>query len=278
MPETNKSDLSLFTQLLQIQFEDILSCAISIRSMEEDVETVHRFRVAIRKARSLLVFMKPLLKEAFFKQMNDSLKQFANHFAKVREWDVLMRYYRENYLSQVREEMRLTEFLLNEQWGHRQCAYAQYDPNFIASFIHVSLSDFKEKGYKHKALKGSWNAFIKQRTKTLQRNIMRLEKGLKPNDFKHLHAYRIANKRLRYALELLNPVIENAFDKQIKRLKAKTDQLGNRCDLYVMHEDLCALHVQNDEVHASLKDFNAFISAEMTKSEANGLSNHDNLC
>jgi hypothetical protein len=62
----------------------------------------------------------------------------------------------------------------------------------------------------------------------------------------------------------------NAFDKRIKQLKAKTDLLGSRCDLYVMQEDLHKLNAYNNGEMRSLNDFLAFISAEMTKNEANG--------
>ena len=106
--------------------------------------------------------------------------------------------------------------------------------------------------------------------KLLSKNTEEKEKRLKLDDLKHIHSYRIANKRLRYALELLNPEFENAFDKRIKRLKAKTDLLGSRCDLYVMQEDLHKLNAYNNGETRSLNDFLVFISAEMTKNEANG--------
>jgi CHAD domain-containing protein len=132
------------------------------------------------------------------------------------------------------------------------------------------VKDIETKGFKHKATEILCIPFVKKRAKILRKAIEQKEKRLKSNELKRIHSYRIANKRLRYALELLNPVFEDAFDKRIKRLKTKTDRLGSRCDLYVMVEDLSALNAQHNEKMSALNDFIMFISSEMTKNEANG--------
>lgn len=270
MPKHRLSAKSLFLELWQAQCEKIITCSNQVRSEDENVEMVHQYRITIRKARSLLVFMKPLLKVAFFNQVNDQLKAFANHFSKVREWDVLLEYYRENYLKLVEENIPLTAFLVNEQRKYRVDAYAAYDAQIIENTIQVYLNDLEVNGFKHKAKDVSCEPFIKKRAKILRKMIEQKEKRLKSNDLKGIHSYRIANKRLRYALELLNPIFEEVFDKRIKRLKAKTDQLGSRCDLYVMYEDLSVLNAQHNEKMSALNDFLIFISTEMTKNEAKG--------
>ena len=270
MPRHKLSAKSLFSELWQVQCEQIISSGNLVQSEDENVEMVHQYRIAIRKARSLLVFMKPLLKVAFFNQVNDQLKEFANQFSKVREWDVLLDYYRENYLKQTEENSLLTAFLMTEQTKYRVDAYATYDAQFIETTIQIYLKDIEVNGFKHKAKDVSCVPFVKKRAKILRKMIEQKEKRLKSNDLKGIHSYRIANKRLRYALELLNPEFEEVFDKRIKRLKAKTDQLGSRCDLYVMYEDLSALNAQHNEKMSSLNDFLMFISTEMTKNEAKG--------
>ena len=93
MPRHKLITAQLFSELWQAQCEQIISQANLVLQADEDIEIVHQYRIAIRKARSLLVFMKPLLKVAFFNQVNDQLKQFTNHFSTVREWDVLLEYY-----------------------------------------------------------------------------------------------------------------------------------------------------------------------------------------
>lgn len=79
-------------------------------------------------------------------------------------------------------------------------------------------------------------------------------KRLKTDDFKRIHSYRIANKRLRYALELLNPEFMSAFDKRIKQLKAKPIYWVV-VDLYVMQKDLHKLNAYNNGEMRSLNDF-----------------------
>ncbi len=270
MPKHKLTVRSLFSELWQGQCEQIISCGHLIQVADEDVERVHQYRIAIRKARSLLVFMKPLLKVAFFNQVNDQLKEFADHFAKVREWDVLLEYDRENYLKQVEENIQLTDLLMNEQRKYRINAYEHFDAKVIESTIQTVVKDIETKGFKHKATEILCIPFVKKRAKILRKAIEQKEKRLKSNELKRIHSYRIANKCLRYALELLNPVFEDAFDKRIKRLKAKTDHLGSRCDLYVMIEDLNALKTQNNEKMSALNDFIKFISSEMTKNDAKG--------
>lgn len=270
MPKHKLTVRSLFSALWQGQCDQIVSSGNLIEGADEDVEMVHQYRIAIRKARSLLVFMKPLLKVAFFNQVNDQLKEFADHFAKVREWDVLIEYYRENYLKQLEENILLTDILMNEQRKYRINAYGSFDAQVIESTILTDVKDIETKGFKHKATEIQCIPFVKKRAKILRKAIGQKEKLLKSNELKRIHSYRIANKRLRYALELLNPVFEDAFDKRIKRLKAKTDHLGSRCDLYVMIEDLNALKTQDNEKMSALNDFIKFISNEMTKNDAKG--------
>ena len=270
MPRHKLIAAQLFSELWQAQCEQIISQANLVLRADEDIEIVHQYRIAIRKARSLLVFMKPLLKVAFFNQVNDQFRQFANHFSTVREWDVLLEYYREIYLEHVEEDSLLTDILMNEQSKHRLDAYAHFDVQDMVMAVQTYRQDLEKNGFKHKAKAVTCLAFARKRAKILRKNIEEKEKRLKLDDLKHIHSYRIANKRLRYALELLNPTFENAFDKRIKRLKAKTDQLGSRCDLYVMQEDLYKLNAYNNGETRSLNNFLAFISAEMTKNEANG--------
>ena len=272
MPSHKLISDQLFSELWQAQCEQIISSANLVLRADEDIEMVHQYRIALRKARSLLVFMKPLLKVAFFNQVNDQFRQFANHFSTVREWDVLLEYYRETYLKHVEEDGLLTEVLMNEQRKHRLDAYAHFDAQDTVRAVQTYRQDLEMNGFKHKAKAKAIACvtFTRKRVKLLRKNIEEKEKRLKTDDFKRTHSYRIANKRLRYALELLNPAFENAFDKRIKQLKAKTDLLGRRCDLYVMQEDLYKLNAYNNGETRSLNDFLVFISAEMSKNEANG--------
>lgn len=270
MPSHKLISAQLFSELWQAQCEQIISSANLVLRADEDIEMVHQYRIALRKARSLLVFMKPLLKVAFFNQVNDQFRQFANHFSTIREWDVLLEYYREIYLEHVDEDSLLTEVLMNEQRKYRLDAYAHFDAQDTVRAVQTYRQDLEKNGFKHKAKAIACVTFTRKRVKLLRKNIEEKEKRLKTDDFKRIHSYRIANKRLRYALELLNPAFENAFDKRIKRLKAKTDLLGRRCDLYVMQKDLHKLNAYNNGEMRSLNDFLAFISAEMTKNEANG--------
>ena len=270
MPSHKLIPAQLFSELWQTQCEQIISSANLVLRADEDIEMVHQYRIALRKARSLLVFMKPLLKVAFFNQVNDQFRQFANHFSTVREWDVLLEYYREIYLEHVEEDSLLTDILMNEQRKHRLDAYAHFDAQDTVRAVQTYRQDLEKNGFKHKAKAIACVTFTRKRVKLLRKNIEEKEKRLKTDDFKRIHSYRIANKRLRYALELLSPAFENAFDKRIKQLKARTDLLGRRCDLYVMQKDLHKLNADNNGEMRSLNDFLAFISAEMTKNEANG--------
>ena len=60
MPSHKRLAVTLFSKLWTAQCEQIILCAKSIQRVEEEIEIVNQYRIAIRKARSLLVFMKPL--------------------------------------------------------------------------------------------------------------------------------------------------------------------------------------------------------------------------
>jgi CHAD domain. len=62
------------TKSMKSRYENILESYVDIENMLYDVEFIHKFRVNVRELRSLLYFIKPILKAKNNNSINEFLK------------------------------------------------------------------------------------------------------------------------------------------------------------------------------------------------------------
>ncbi len=86
---TRKSDVeAAFRQFIAASDQSLLR--LERDSGRSDAETIHHFRTTIRRLRSLLSSFKDLLPDGERKDLSRQLKDFAQHYAHLREWDVFL--------------------------------------------------------------------------------------------------------------------------------------------------------------------------------------------
>jgi len=204
----------------------------------DDAETLHKLRVALRQLRALWWAFGPLMDRAQAKHDSEHFKRLAGAAGNTRDWDVLgqilssddeIRSVAKSAISAIAEQRQLAlsssratikeaeiDVLVRTSLlgTLRQIEANSEDP--ILAFAETRV---------RRAKKG-----LKQRTKHAMRR--------KHPDYEALHEVRIDGKKLRYLLEFFAPILTGHHEKAIKRLTTFQRRLGNLNDAVVSEAKL----------------------------------------
>lgn len=202
-------------------------------------EYVHRFRVDIRKMRALLNFIKPILEEGVYEELNHTLRDLGKRLSPIRDLDTLI----EECSILANEEPELLpnyaavfRFLEKERYklvGNQSTKKALKefeevlkqtdeifdDLAFELVDIHAgTLDDFIEKRYEHK-------------TKKMDKEYKKLDQ----TDYEQIHEVRKQAKKVRYTSIAFKKILKKYESKQIKKQAEKIQrELGELTDKHVM--------------------------------------------
>lgn len=223
------------TTLLLTCLQDMMAAREDFVSEPAGVEPVHRFRVAVRRLRSLLSFFKPVLDLQEYEAAQKQLRAMAQDFAFVRELDVLaedwqvatMRYpelvdYNHSKLAEMlRIERAGAEAELYVQYGHSEAVV-------ILAAVRTQLTAMLRDYFadQEPLLRG----FARDR---MDEWIKETNKGFKKVDYTDLdavHALRIKCKKMRYAAGALNELLPNVYVTVEETARELQDILGAFCD------------------------------------------------
>ena len=204
-----------------------------------DPENLHRFRINLRKLRSIFKEFNPYLDEYLYENLNKKVKFLLTSSNKLRDSDVFLKYLEE--YSQLIPENLQDNFLLlkNKIKEERELEYKIFldfihSEKFINYFDEVKKILKKNKTYKNKI----WKHFKKTKNmvlKKIQKKVkLKKENLYKNSDSKTFHELRILYKRLRY----LNELFVKKNKKNIDEFKERQTILGNIQDLCVQQKML----------------------------------------
>ena len=194
--------------------------------------TAHKLRVNIHKLRALLNFLKPIIDEKVYHILNDSLRETAQIYGKVRDIDVLIdvcgkialrkpelsEHYKDlfNYLGKERrKEMRRT-----------------FNKTHV-SLVENTLALCEKEVQKLEFDRDDWKTFAEKRMhKQMEKLENRLEKSDQEN-YDFVNKTRSDAKKVRYAAAEFGPVMKNKQKKVRKNAAAIQDKLGNQKNLHV---------------------------------------------
>ena len=227
----------------------------------EDIEYIHKLRVASRRLRAALNIFGDCLPRKQIKAWKKAVKNLTTSCGAARDTDVLIAYL-QNYSTHLEARAaRGIQFLIRVQKTHRLSM--QSDVIKVLDSLQSSgiLFDLSNACRIIASAKDSGNTDVK----TLytchnahNRIVARLDELLALSRFVHdqsaiikHHELRIAAKRLRYTMEIFSNLYKNGLKDQIALMKQFQDVLGEMHDYYVWGQDLRA---HKGEVPAYARD------------------------
>jgi CHAD domain-containing protein len=201
--------------------------------VDEDAETVHKLRVALRRLRALWWAFAPLMESDQSKLDREEFKRLAEAAGDIRDWDVLGQLLSSD--GKFRTRIGSIAPAITEQ---RQLALESSRATLknadIATLMRTALLGtlHQLEGRGDDLITEFAEARVRKAEKALKARIKQAHRRKRP-DYEALHAVRIAGKKLRYLLEFFAPILKGRHEKAIKRLTTIQTRLGNLNDLVV---------------------------------------------
>lgn len=209
----------------------------------DDIEAVHKMRVATRRMRAALKMFAPYYKAKVVRDLEDDLRDTAQALGRVRDLDVALAHV-DDYGAELSEEARAGLEPLADHWRKqrdkaRKKLVAWLDSNDYKRFA-ARFKDFVEtpgKGVlktdkdevqpilvRHLAPAAIWDAFAEVRA---------YDEVVADAPVDTLHQLRIHSKRLRYTLEFFAEDLGPNADAMVEAVTAMQDHLGELHDAHV---------------------------------------------
>lgn len=218
----------------------------------------HQMRVALRRLRSMLSTLRPVLPAEHYDWANGELKWLADSLGVARNWDVFVL----TLLGPVAEAFPQDEELkrLAEACARRRqeefekAREAVLSPRFTAAILRLARW-FETRAWRDQPvsedsarLVGPIAAIAPELVDERMRKFLKRSRQFDRLDAGERHEMRIACKKLRYTVEFLGSLYErDKVDAFLRRLKPLQEELGNANDVAVAHcllETLKAPHLR----------------------------------
>jgi triphosphatase len=214
-------------------------------------EAVHRFRIALRRLRSILSAFADVLPEDERRALGDRLRAAAHRYGRVREWDVLLAR-RVGHLCKAMPEEPALRAVIERALAARRLALPPGET--LGASIAATRAAVEDAPWLRRpapALARLWDrpladyarALLEKRHRQLRKRVKAVELA----DPADVHALRIRVKKLRYPAELLQSLFEErGAAAYLERLVALQSVLGNLNDAATGGVLLAALHLPRD--------------------------------
>ncbi|MFW5893539.1 MAG: CHAD domain-containing protein [Verrucomicrobiota bacterium] len=226
----------------------VLSCLRQLRQNEQfavetnNPESVHQFRVALRRLRSVLRLYKPNLPAKQYTKFKNVLKWISERSGAVRDWDVFL----EQRLDPVRShypDLSALDTLADQAAIRRRHAQSSFTRALRSTRYARFLIDLYEWIHERQwreqpvteesaALFSPLHEFADAKLRKLQDKVHKKGRKFRQLSDQDRHKLRIAIKKLRYACEFFRSLYSKKnIDKRLKRLKRLQDYLGELNDI-----------------------------------------------
>jgi len=239
LPAATGTD-SAFRQLMTHQLHQVFTAQQLFLQNVDDPETMHQFRIQLRRLRSLLSFAKPLVDPEGYAHWQAQLRDWSQSTNSLRETDVMLATWQEitvtgnltllppPWLAMMLQTERTT--LVAALTG--TLTNGQSTPLLLGFWAWLTGDAFLSTEDEL-----PWTGFALLRLTGWLDDMRKLAKDLTPDDPAGVHQLRIFGKKLRYALESL-PLRDRKTRALLTRLKRLQDCLGIFRDSQVLNETL----------------------------------------
>jgi CHAD domain-containing protein len=228
---------------------------LRLRPQDPSVEDIHKTRVATRRLRSDLKTLRALLDPVWTRHVRSDLKWFGSVLGEVRDLDVLQKYLETSRRSGL-ADTEGTTVLLSRLGGQRETA-GRALAQALTSERYLMLLDKLDAAAINPPVLGHGTAggrridpagpaahdlprLVRKEWKKLQASIRRSDAD--PTDH-NLHQVRIRAKQIRYASELVEPIVGRQARRTAKTAKRVQNLIGGHQDAVVADD---WLHAQLD--------------------------------
>jgi CHAD domain-containing protein len=222
----------------------------SFASASDPVEALHDLRVASRRLRAFVDVFEPLLGTQHEKRTRRSLRDVTRAVRALRDWDVQLALIGGRMpRAQTDLERAGIEFLLERATAERAREAIRAERklekvDFGELERHVELALANAVGRLPEA-EGEMNRLA---WTLLEPFVSRLEEAHFVDDgaehVEQLHALRIDAKRLRYALELFEPLLSPKHRAVMGRVRDLQDVIGEHRDVTVLEDLVAGVHAE----------------------------------
>ncbi|MFO8068726.1 MAG: CHAD domain-containing protein, partial [Alkalibacterium sp.] len=191
-------------------------------------EQIHNFRVDMRKMRSLLHFVKPLIGKDAYTELNTLIRDASYRLEPLREADVLIESCGERALIEpdlIDDYAEVFRYLHNER---RKWMRSRLNKSMIAAFEDM-LEETKEtinqlRFDKDKTEDGDLETYLQERFASRKKKVFKLYKKADHSDHEAAHGARKQAKKLRYAADGYKELLPS---KEVKKVKKKSKTIQN---------------------------------------------------
>ncbi|HKV54012.1 MAG TPA: CHAD domain-containing protein [Candidatus Binataceae bacterium] len=221
-----------------------------------DDEAVHQYRIGTRRLRAAIMLFQPVLYIRWVNRTCTELKVVGHTVGAIRDNDVL-RQTLDEASAQIEPSFRaaltpVRDALITQRRAqHHKAAERLTSARYLAMVERIPLAPVK-KSAASVTVDTLLPEVIRPLWRKLERAGSKLDADSPPAEF---HRLRIKIKRLRYALEMIEPGEMKQTIKAVKRLKEMQDKLGVQHDLAAaavwLHESATAGALPTDTLLAA---------------------------
>ena len=214
----------------------------------EDIEYIHRMRVASRRLRSALALFQDTLPRKKFADWDNQVKRITRALGVARDTDV--------QIAALDECLRILPELRFKSGIERLKLRLQQRRQLLQAKVLKALDDWEAGAIGEEMSQSLRQTLVQARLNQVEAvsplvfqraysNIsLRLEEFLsyescvrRPEQIAELHAMRIAAKRLRYTVEIFAPLYEDELKEPLKAVREAQELLGDihDCDVWAQY-------------------------------------------
>jgi CHAD domain-containing protein len=238
------TSLTASVTAIQLRTQAVLNC--------NDIESLHQFRVAVRRLRSDLRSLRPIIDHDWVDSVREKLKWFDQFTTPIRDGDVMLERLERNnqkldFDLDPNQVWRIRGQLTDETSQARNEFYKALASDHCATLM-TELSSWGEGSAQilgpHKDLKRILQILNSSSWQGVREAIK--EQKSDPSNA-HMHRIRIIVKRARYLADASVPILGKSAKRQARDLELLQAVLGEHQDSWVMSKWLSGLDLRTQE-------------------------------
>jgi triphosphatase len=223
---------------------------VSQRGASDRPESIHRFRIGLRRLRSVLSAFSKVLPEDERRALNRRLGSLGRSYSRLREWDVFLTATVQPLAESLPDEPSLIEIDATAREARKR---ALPDTGSLRPQVDDIVTIIEEAQWLQrpagafelewqKGLKGFASGLLAKRHRRIRKHLKKVDIA----DQEDFHQLRIEAKKIRYPTEMFGNIFEpKPADAYLERVIAIQDALGHLNDALVARERLAELPVSS---------------------------------